>query len=85
MSGRGSGCISVAGLIALRPGCRTRLCYRIRVHHGRRSERRSLSETAYIRLVDGAHQLLKAPIVLVWDRLGTHASKAMQQLVAARS
>ncbi|WP_435843413.1 IS630 family transposase [Streptomyces hirsutus] len=85
VSGRRSGRISLAGLIALRPGCRTRLCYRIRVHHGRRGERRSLSEADYIRLVDGAHQLLKAPIVLVWDRLSTHASKAMQQLVAARS
>ncbi|GAB3175314.1 hypothetical protein GCM10027162_21770 [Streptomyces incanus] len=31
------------------------------------------------------HRLLKAPIVLVWDRLGTHASKAMRHLVADRS
>lgn len=37
-----------------------------------------------MQLVDGVHQLLKAPIVLVWDRLNTHVSKAMQQLVAAR-
>ncbi|MFC9062463.1 transposase [Streptomyces sp. NPDC057074] len=27
---------------------------------------------------------MRAPIVLVWDRLGTHTSKAMQQLVATR-
>lgn len=74
----------MAGLIALRPGTRTRLCYRLRVHHGRKSERRSLSETDYIRLLDGAHQMLKAPIILVWDRLNTHVSKAMKQLVAAR-
>ena len=84
VSGRRSGRISIAGLIALRPGSRTRLCYRIRVHHGRRSERRSLSETDYMRLLDGAHHLLRAPIVLVWDRLSTHVSKAMQHLVAAR-
>ncbi|GAB2817858.1 hypothetical protein GCM10027073_56900 [Streptomyces chlorus] len=38
-----------------------------------------------MRLVDGAHQLLRAPVVLVWDRLSTHISKAMRQLVAARS
>jgi len=37
-----------------------------------------------MRLVDGAHHLLKAPIVLVWGRLGTHTSKAMQQLIDAR-
>ncbi|MFJ4513049.1 transposase [Streptomyces sp. NPDC088816] len=85
VSGRRSGRICLAGLIALRPGSRTRLCYRIRVHHGRRGERRSLSEADYMRLVDGAHQLLRAPIVLVWDRLGTHISQAMQQLLAARS
>jgi len=84
VSGRRSGRISIAGLIALRPGSRTRLCYRIRVHHGRRGERRSLSETDYMRLLDGAHHLLRAPIVLVWDRLSTHVSKAMQHLVAAR-
>ncbi|WP_406359264.1 transposase [Streptomyces sp. NBC_01635] len=83
--GRGSGRVSMAGLIALRPGARTRLCYRIRVHRGRRGERRSLSEVDYIHLIDGAHRLLRAPIVLVWDRLGTHVSRAMQQLVAARS
>ncbi|WP_435860567.1 IS630 family transposase [Streptomyces prasinus] len=85
VSGRRSGRISLAGLIALRPGSRTRLCYRLRVHHGRRGERRGLSEADYMRLVDGAHQLLRAPIVLVWDRLGTHVSKTMRQLVAARS
>ncbi|MFF0110999.1 transposase [Streptomyces hirsutus] len=84
VSGRRSGRISLAGLIALRPGSRTRLCYRLRVHHGRRGERRSLSETDYMRLVDSVHQLLRAPIVLVWDRLGTHISKTMRQLVAAR-
>lgn len=84
MSGRRSGRISLAGLIALRPGSRTRPCHRIRVHHGRRGERRSLSETACMRLADGAHQLLRAPIVLVWDRLGTHISQAMQHLSAAR-
>lgn len=82
--GRGSGRVSVAGLIAMRPGTRSRLCYRIRVHHGRRGERRSLSETDYIHLIDGTHQLLKAPIVLVWDRLSTHISRAMKRLLAAR-
>lgn len=82
--GRGPGRVSVAGLIAMRPGTRSRLCYRIRVHHGRRGERRSLSETDYIHLIDGTHQLLKAPIVLVWDRLSTHISRAMKRLLAAR-
>ncbi|MDO0929980.1 transposase [Streptomyces sp. TG1A-8] len=37
-----------------------------------------------IALVDGVHQLLKAPIVLVWDRLNTHVSRVMRELIAER-
>jgi hypothetical protein len=74
----------VAHLIAMRPGTRSRLCYRIRVHHKRRGERRSLSQTDYTHLIDGIHRLLKAPIVLVWDRLDTHISRVMKRLIVAR-
>ncbi|MFD4482685.1 transposase [Streptomyces sp. NPDC058471] len=35
-------------------------------------------------LIDGAHQLVKVPIVLVWDRLNTHVSRRMQQLITDR-
>jgi transposase len=38
----------------------------------------------YIRLLGGAHQLLKAPLIVVWDRLSTHISKTMKALVAER-
>ncbi|MFD6230523.1 hypothetical protein ACFWFZ_27210 [Streptomyces sp. NPDC060232] len=31
----------------------------------------------FIVLVDGVHQLVKAPIVLIWDRLNTHVSRKM--------
>ena len=85
VNGRGSGRVSVAGLIAMRPGSRTRLCHRLRRHTGRKGERRSLSERDYIALVDGAHQLVKAPIVLVWDRLNTHVSHKMRDLINARA
>ncbi|MGW2770765.1 transposase, partial [Streptomyces sp. NPDC001275] len=84
VSGRRSGRVSVAGLIAMRPGSRTRLCHRLRRHTGRKGERRSLSERDYIDLIDGMHQLVKAPIVLVWDRLNTHVSHTMRALVEAR-
>ncbi|MEU6369977.1 transposase [Streptomyces sp. NPDC046931] len=66
------------------PARPARLCYRLRRHTGRKGERRSLGESDYIRLFDGAHHLLKAPLVVVWDRLSTHISKAMQALVAER-
>nr|WP_244189102.1 hypothetical protein [Streptomyces yokosukanensis] len=51
---------------------------------GRKSERRSLGERDYVHLLDGAHQLLKAPLIVVWDRLSTHVSKTMKALVAER-
>jgi hypothetical protein len=74
----------VAGLLCYRPGLPARLCYRLRRHTGRKGERRSLGESDYIHLLDGAHHLLKAPLIVVWDRLSTHISKAMQALVAER-
>ncbi|GAB2710878.1 hypothetical protein GCM10010442_33500 [Kitasatospora kifunensis] len=85
VSGRRSGRVSAAGLIAMRPGSRTRLCHRLRRHTGRKGERRSLSEHDYIELIDGVHQLVKAPIMLVWDRLNTHVSHSMRDLINARN
>lgn len=43
-----------------------------------------MGERDFIALVDGVHQLVKAPIVLVWDRLNTHVSHAMRELIAER-
>jgi putative transposase len=43
-----------------------------------------MGERDFIALIDGVHQLLKAPIVLVWDRLNTHVSHAMRELIAER-
>ncbi|GGT35090.1 hypothetical protein GCM10010254_64380 [Streptomyces chromofuscus] len=44
-----------------------------------------MGERDFIALIDGTHQLLKAPIVpLVWDRLNTHVSHAMRELIAER-
>ncbi len=84
VSGRGSGQVSVAGLIAMRPGSWTRMYHRLRRHMGRKGERRSLSEHDCIALIDGIHQLVKEPIVLGWDRLNTHVSHAMRDLISAR-
>ncbi|MFF9206584.1 transposase [Streptomyces sp. NPDC014986] len=84
VSGRRSGRLSVAGLIAMRPGSRTRLCHRLRTHRAGKNMRRSMGERDFIALIDGVHQLLKTPIVLVWDRLNTHVSRTMQNLVIER-
>ncbi|MEV6734195.1 MULTISPECIES: transposase [unclassified Streptomyces] len=85
VSGRRSGRLSVAGLIAMRPGSRTRLCHRLRTHPVGGGKRRSMGERDFIALLDGVHQLVRAPIVLVWDRLNTHVSRRMRDLVAERA
>ena len=85
MTGAHNTRISLAALIATKPGHRPRLIYR--VHTGRRQRndrRKGFTETDYARLLDAAHQQLGGPIVLVWDNLNTHTSRAMSELIAAR-
>lgn len=84
VSGKGSGRISIAGLVCVKPGRRSRFIYRTIVHRGRKGERRSFSERDYIGLLDAAHQQLGGPIVVIWDNLNTHISVAMRKLIAAR-
>ena len=76
--------LSVAALVATKPGRRPRLIYR--AHSGRRrpGERKGLTEADYAALLDAAHQRLGGPIVLIWDNLNTHTSAAMTELIAAR-
>jgi len=63
--------LSVAALVATKPGHRPRLIYR--THSGRRrggrngGQRKGFTETDYAQLVDAAHQQLGGPVVLVWD------------------
>ena len=78
VSGKGSGRVSVAGLVCLKPGARSHLFYRIRVHRGRKGERRSMSEADYAGLITAAHHQLQAPVILIWDNLNTHISAAMR-------
>jgi hypothetical protein len=69
VSGKGSGRVSIAGLVCLKPGRGGRLMWRTKLHRGRPGERGSFSEDDYIAFLDQAHQRLAAPIVLVWDNL----------------
>lgn len=84
VSGKGSGRVSVAGLVCVRPGDRSRLIYRVLVHRGRKGERRSFAETDYAALLDAAHQQLGGSITVIWDNLNTHVSAAMRALIASR-
>ena len=83
VSGKGSGRVSVAGLVCLKPGARGHLFYRARVHRGRKGERRSMSEADYAGLIAAAHNQLHAPVILVWDNLSTHVSAAMRRFIEA--
>ncbi len=75
--------VSLAALIAVRPGCGPRLIFR--THRARRADKRKgFTETGYARFLDAAHQQLGGPLVLVWDGLNTHTSRAMAELIAAR-
>jgi hypothetical protein len=68
VSGKGSGRVSIAGLVCLQYGRRGRLMWRTKLHRGRPGERASFSEDDYIAFLDQAHQRLAAPIVLIWDK-----------------
>jgi transposase len=83
VSGKGSGRVSVAGLACLKAGSPARFFFRLRLHRGRKGERRSLSEKDYAQLVTAAHRTLGAPVILIWDNLNTHRSKAMRAFTAA--
>ena len=73
--------VSLAALIAVRPGQRPRLIYR--THRARRGDKRKgFTETDYARFLDAAQ--LGGPVVLVWDGLNTHTSRAMRELIATR-
>ena len=77
--------VSLAALIAVRAGSRTRLIYRVHDARSRPGDKRKgFTETEYARLLDAAHQQLGGPLVLVWDNLNTHVSRAMGALVASR-
>lgn len=80
----GSGRVSLAGLVCRRPGRRTRLIFRMLVHHGRKGERKGFREKDFAALLDAAHQQLGGPVVLVWDNYTHHVDAAMRELIEAR-
>ncbi len=85
VAGKGSGRIGLAGMIAIRPGQRTRLIFRTITHHGRKNERPGFREKDFAVMLDAAHQQLAGPIVLVWDNASLHVDKRMRAFIATRS
>jgi putative transposase len=85
VTGKGSGRVSLAGLVCAKPGERSRLIFRTIVHHGRKGEKKGFREPDLARLLDAAHQQLGGPLVLVWDNATAHTDRAMRELIATRS
>jgi putative transposase len=87
VAGRGSGRVSLASLLCVKPGMRTRLIYRMMVHHpGRKAGKKGFREPDLAALLDAVHQQLgRRNIVLVWDNSTQHTDTAMRALLAARS
>jgi hypothetical protein len=83
MTGKGSGRVSMAAVLAFRPGLRTRMLYRIHVYHGRKTEAKGFGEADYMRLLCAVYAQLRAPIILVWDNLNHHVSAVMRAFVDA--
>ena len=85
VTGAGNKRVSLAALIAVKPGQRPRLIYRVHAGRGQRRDRRKgFTETDYARFLDAAHQQLGGPLVVIWDGLNAHVSAAMAELIAAR-
>jgi transposase len=77
--------VSLAALIAVKPGQRPRLIYRVhRSRAGRKDKRKGFTEAGYAQLLDAARHQLGGPLVVVQDNLNTHVSRAMTELIAAR-
>jgi len=77
--------VSLAALIAVRPGCRPRLIYRVHRRRPGKDRRKGFTEADYAGLLDAAHHQLGGPLVVVWDNLITRVSAVMKELVAARA
>jgi DDE superfamily endonuclease len=69
----GTGHISVAGLACYRPGCQSRLIYRLHQYRRRKGETKAFTWSEYRDLLTAAHrQLPGGVIVLIWDNLPVH-------------
>ena len=56
-----------------------RLFYRVRIHRGRKGDRRSMSVADFVGLITAAH----APVIVIWDNLNAHLSAAMRTFTNA--
>jgi hypothetical protein len=81
----GTGHVSVAGLACYRPGCRSRLIYRLLCYRGRKDETKAFTWIGYRDLLIAAHrQLPGGNIVLIWDNLSVHKRAELRAFTGAQ-
>ncbi|GGT06000.1 endonuclease [Planobispora rosea] len=80
---RGSGRVSIAALLCVKPGQRTWLIYRTLTYHRRKNEPKGFGEQAFQALLSAAHAQPGGPISLVWDSLPKHVSTTMRTWITA--
>ncbi|XUL89933.1 IS630 family transposase [Streptomyces galilaeus] len=83
--GRGSGRVSMAGMVCYRSGERSRLIYAIREYRGGKNQPKGFDWRDLRNLIVRAHVQLGGPIVLVWDNLRLHLSKRIREFIAANA
>ncbi|MFI9729334.1 transposase [Streptomyces sp. NPDC052092] len=83
--GRGSGRVSMAGMVCYKSGERSRLIYAVREYHGRKDEPKGFGWRDLRDLVARAHLQLGGPIVLVWDNVRLHLTAGMREFTAANA
>jgi hypothetical protein len=77
--------VSLAALIAVKPGQRPRLIYRVHARSRLGGDTRTgFTAADHARLLDAAHQQLGGPVVPVWGHLNTRVSRALGDLLPAR-
>ena len=84
VTGSGKGRVSVTALVAIKPGHRSHLIYRMLIHRGRKGEKKGFTEPDYAAVLDAAHAQLGGPIVMVWDNETRHVDARMRALIASR-
>ncbi|MFD8527196.1 transposase [Streptosporangium canum] len=77
----GRGRVSIAGLVCVKPGRRTRLIYRTLTYHRRKGEPKGFGVERFKALLHAAHAQLGGPISLVWDSLPEHLCARMRDWI----
>ncbi|MGA6159499.1 transposase [Stenotrophomonas sp. NPDC087984] len=83
--GRGSGRVSMAGMVCYKPGKRSRLIYAAREYHGRKDEPKRFGWKDLRNLLVRARIQLGGPIVLVWDNVRLHLTAGIREFIAANA